>query len=245
MGLRRDHAEVAEHVLGVRARGLAVALAGQLALNQFDVEVEEVAGSCAADDARGAPACPSACALIEPATNATASSTTTIFWWCDAPTGWSPSSRNSRRRMRLPVELEHGQPLALERVDHREIPRQRVRAQTPARRRDCVQEIAERIGKAVTRAFGDAGVGWLPVLLRGRLSRAAIGHNRRRRYFSRRIYLWTSPRLAAAPPARLRLCRRRPNRTAPGARGGIQSVENIEELIATGPRYPSAFDLSK
>lgn len=34
------------------------------------------------------------------------------------------------------------------------------------------------------------------------------------------------------------------NCTAAGARGGIQSVKNIEELIATGPRHPSAFDLS-
>ncbi len=32
---------------------------------------------------------------------------------------------------------------------------------------------------------------------------------------------------------------------APGARGGIQSVENIEKLIATGPRHAAAFDLSK
>jgi sulfofructose kinase len=35
------------------------------------------------------------------------------------------------------------------------------------------------------------------------------------------------------------------NCTAAGARGGIQSVENIERLITTGPRHPSAFDLSK
>ena len=34
------------------------------------------------------------------------------------------------------------------------------------------------------------------------------------------------------------------NCTATGARGGIQSVENIEQLIATGPRHPVAFDLS-
>ena len=34
------------------------------------------------------------------------------------------------------------------------------------------------------------------------------------------------------------------NCTAAGARGGIQSVENIEQLIATGPRHPVAFDLS-
>ena len=30
------------------------------------------------------------------------------------------------------------------------------------------------------------------------------------------------------------------NCTAPGARGGIQSVENIEQLIATGPRHAAA-----
>jgi sulfofructose kinase len=35
------------------------------------------------------------------------------------------------------------------------------------------------------------------------------------------------------------------NCTAAGARGGIQSVKNIERLITTGPRHPSAFDLSK
>jgi sulfofructose kinase len=34
------------------------------------------------------------------------------------------------------------------------------------------------------------------------------------------------------------------NCTAAGARGGIQSVENIEQLIATGPRHPVAFDPS-
>jgi sulfofructose kinase len=32
------------------------------------------------------------------------------------------------------------------------------------------------------------------------------------------------------------------NCTAAGARGGIQPVENIEELIASGPRHPAAFD---
>jgi sulfofructose kinase len=32
------------------------------------------------------------------------------------------------------------------------------------------------------------------------------------------------------------------NCTASGARGGIQSVENIEKLIASGPRHPAAFD---
>ena len=35
------------------------------------------------------------------------------------------------------------------------------------------------------------------------------------------------------------------NCTATGARGGIQSVGNIEKLIATGPRHAPAFDLSK
>ncbi len=35
------------------------------------------------------------------------------------------------------------------------------------------------------------------------------------------------------------------NCTAAGARGGIQSVENIEKLIATGPRHAAAFDLPK
>ena len=35
------------------------------------------------------------------------------------------------------------------------------------------------------------------------------------------------------------------NCTAAGARGGIQSVENIEKLITTGPRHAPAFDLSK
>ena len=34
------------------------------------------------------------------------------------------------------------------------------------------------------------------------------------------------------------------NCTAAGARGGIQSVENIEKLIAAGPRHASAFDTS-
>jgi sulfofructose kinase len=34
------------------------------------------------------------------------------------------------------------------------------------------------------------------------------------------------------------------NCTAAGARGGIQPVENIERLIAGGPRHPVAFDLS-
>jgi len=34
------------------------------------------------------------------------------------------------------------------------------------------------------------------------------------------------------------------NCTAAGARGGIQSLENIERLIATGPRHASAFDTS-
>ena len=32
------------------------------------------------------------------------------------------------------------------------------------------------------------------------------------------------------------------NCTAAGARGGIQSVENIEKLIATGARHRRAFD---
>jgi sulfofructose kinase len=35
------------------------------------------------------------------------------------------------------------------------------------------------------------------------------------------------------------------NCTAPGARGGIQPVENIEQLMATGSRIPSAFDTSR
>jgi sulfofructose kinase len=35
------------------------------------------------------------------------------------------------------------------------------------------------------------------------------------------------------------------NCTAAGARGGIQSVENIEKLIATGARHASAFDISR
>jgi sulfofructose kinase len=34
------------------------------------------------------------------------------------------------------------------------------------------------------------------------------------------------------------------NCTAAGARGGIQSAENIEQLIATGPRHLVAFDPS-
>jgi sulfofructose kinase len=34
------------------------------------------------------------------------------------------------------------------------------------------------------------------------------------------------------------------NCTAAGARGGIESVENIEKLIATGPRHASAFNTS-
>jgi sulfofructose kinase len=34
------------------------------------------------------------------------------------------------------------------------------------------------------------------------------------------------------------------NCTAAGARGGIQAVENIEKLIAAGPRHASAFDTS-
>jgi sulfofructose kinase len=32
------------------------------------------------------------------------------------------------------------------------------------------------------------------------------------------------------------------NCTAPGARGGIQPVENIQRLMATGSRYPNAYD---
>ena len=35
------------------------------------------------------------------------------------------------------------------------------------------------------------------------------------------------------------------NCTAVGARGGIQSVENIEKLMATGPRHAAAFEVSK
>lgn len=35
------------------------------------------------------------------------------------------------------------------------------------------------------------------------------------------------------------------NCTAAGARGGIQTVEAIESLMATGSRYPAAWDLSK
>ena len=35
------------------------------------------------------------------------------------------------------------------------------------------------------------------------------------------------------------------NCTAFGARGGIQCTENIEKMIATGARYPPAFDLSR
>ena len=35
------------------------------------------------------------------------------------------------------------------------------------------------------------------------------------------------------------------NCTAAGARGGIQSVENIANLIATGPRHSAAFELSQ
>jgi sulfofructose kinase len=35
------------------------------------------------------------------------------------------------------------------------------------------------------------------------------------------------------------------NCTAAGARGGIQPVEDIERLIARGPRHPAAFDLSE
>jgi sulfofructose kinase len=34
------------------------------------------------------------------------------------------------------------------------------------------------------------------------------------------------------------------NCTAVGARGGIQPIENIERLMATGPRHPAAYDLS-
>jgi sulfofructose kinase len=35
------------------------------------------------------------------------------------------------------------------------------------------------------------------------------------------------------------------NCTAVGARGGIQSAEIIERLMATGDRHTSAYDLSK
>jgi sulfofructose kinase len=35
------------------------------------------------------------------------------------------------------------------------------------------------------------------------------------------------------------------NCTAAGARGGIQAVENIEKLIATGPRHAAAFDIPR
>ncbi len=35
------------------------------------------------------------------------------------------------------------------------------------------------------------------------------------------------------------------NCTASGARGGIQPVDNIEKLIASGPRHPAAFDPKK
>jgi sulfofructose kinase len=34
------------------------------------------------------------------------------------------------------------------------------------------------------------------------------------------------------------------NCTAPGARGGIQSVEDIEKLVASGARIASAFGVS-
>jgi sulfofructose kinase len=35
------------------------------------------------------------------------------------------------------------------------------------------------------------------------------------------------------------------NCMAAGARGGIQSVGNIEKMTTTGPRHAAAFDLSK
>src|SRR6266511_1296887 len=56
--------------------------------------------------------------------------------------------------VRRRLQLENRQPFALERVEHREIPRQRVRAQLPARRDDRVEEFTERLRKAVVRAFG-------------------------------------------------------------------------------------------
>src|SRR5262249_39761564 len=37
-------------------------------------------------------------AKSNPPTNATASSMTTTFWWCDAPTGWAPSFTVCNRR---------------------------------------------------------------------------------------------------------------------------------------------------
>jgi hypothetical protein len=53
-----------------------------------------------------------------------------------------------------PSHLVDRQPLAFERMKHREIPRENVNAQPLSGRRGIVQEVAERVGIIIVRAFG-------------------------------------------------------------------------------------------
>jgi hypothetical protein len=50
----------------------------------------------------------------------------------------------------LSWQSEHREPFALERIDHREVPRQRVLSKALARSGHRVQELAERLGKSTT-----------------------------------------------------------------------------------------------
>ena len=56
--------------------------------------------------------------------------------------------------MRAAVELVDRQPLALHRVEHREVPRQHVTAQCRGSRDEGIEEIAQLLGQPVARAVG-------------------------------------------------------------------------------------------
>src|SRR5438045_5753450 len=51
--------------------------------------------------------------------------------------------------MRAPIELVDGKPFALCRIEHREIPRQDIAAQSASFGDQRIQEIADRLGKSV------------------------------------------------------------------------------------------------
>jgi hypothetical protein len=56
--------------------------------------------------------------------------------------------------VRAPVELVDGQPLAIQREHHREVPRQNVHAEVAATFHHFVQEVTQLLGVAVVRARG-------------------------------------------------------------------------------------------
>ena len=80
-------------------------------------------------------------------------------------------------------------------------------------------------------------------LLHRRLPRSRRRHHRRRRHLPRRLHLRPASGLAPRRQLDFSCAAAAMNCMAAGARGGIQPVEAIENLVATAARYESAFNL--